>query len=78
MRYLQHLLEVRHHASSLTPSPHHHWSRNAAPRLHRGLLRPLAMEILHRLEAKQAAERQDGLERQEGRSSKETPRPNEP
>jgi hypothetical protein len=40
--------------------------------------RPLAMEILHRLEAKQAAERQDGLERQEGRSSKETPGPNEP
>jgi len=37
MRYHQHLLEVRHHASSRTPSHHRHWSRNAAPRLHRGL-----------------------------------------
>lgn len=40
------------------------------------ILRPLAMDILHRLEAKQAAERQAEQERQEGRSLKETPRLN--
>lgn len=41
-------------------------------------LYPLAMEILHGWEAKLAAERQAEQERQEGRPSKEKPRPNEP
>lgn len=48
------------------------------PPLTRELLYPLAMDILHRLEAKQAAERQAEQERQEGRSSKKKPRPSEP
>jgi len=48
------------------------------PPLTPSILRPLAMEILHRSEAKQAAERQAERERQESRSSKETPRSGEP
>jgi hypothetical protein len=36
------------------------------PTLTREMLRPLAMEILHRWEAKQAAERQAERERKEG------------
>jgi hypothetical protein len=36
------------------------------------------MEILHRWEAKLAAERQAEQERQDGRFSKEKPRSNEP
>ena len=39
------------------------------------LLYPLAMETLHRLEAKRAAERHAEQERQEGRSSRKRPRP---
>lgn len=42
------------------------------------LLYPLPMEILHRLEAKQAAERLAGQERQASRSSRKRPRPNDP
>ncbi len=46
------------------------------PPLTRELLYPFAMEVLHRLEAKQAAERQAEQELQEGRSSNKKPRPN--
>lgn len=48
------------------------------PPLTRELLYPLAMEILHRLEAKQAAERRAEQERQEGRHPEGKLRPNEP
>jgi hypothetical protein len=49
------------------------------PPLTPSILHPIAMEILHRLEAQQAAERQGELEGQEGRlSSRRTPRPDEP
>jgi len=63
MRGLQHPPEVRHHASSRATSHYSHCNRNAAP-LTPSILRPLAMEILHPLEAKQAAERQAERERQ--------------
>lgn len=48
------------------------------PTLTPQLLRPLAMEILHVLEAKQAAARQAEQEREQRHPSKKRPRSHEP